>query len=246
MAARIKLISFDVWDTLLKIDPMFDALSRGIGEVLNLKPDEVRKSILKTYREVKPLLILGELEDWEFLEESQRMLAENLDSSLEEIRRGMARGVASLNPRDLLFPDVLSSLRILSEKTSALCIVGNATFWPGSFTRMIFEKLGLAKFFRAQLYSDEIGVAKPDRAIFLEACDLCEVDASEAIHVGDNPFEDVGGALSAGMKAALIRRDLKGVKLIEELGIAVIPGLDALPQILEPLSALKTKIPWIK
>ena len=246
MRSQIKLISFDVWDTLLRLDPMVDALSRGIGNVINLDPEKVRKAIFETYREVKPLLLIGELEDWEVLEESQRMLAEKLNASLEEIRRGISRGIAELDVESLLFPDVRKSLKELSEKVHALCIIGNVTFWPGSFTRMIFEKLDLAKFFKVQLYSDEFGVAKPDKSIFLEACGLCEVEVGEALHVGDNPFEDIGGALSAGMRAALLRRDLNDVKFVDELAVAIIPSLESLPQILEHLGRLKTKIPWIR
>jgi len=246
MSPWIGLVSFDVWETLLRIDPMIEALSRGIAGLLDLDAEFVRRSILNTYRDIKPLLISRELDDREILEASQSMLAERLNSTIEEIRAGISRGVASLNPGDLLFPDVLDSLKTLSERVSALCIVGNTTFWPGRHTRRILDELGLSRFFRVQLYSDEVGVAKPDRSIFLRACEICGVPAPEAVHVGDNPFEDVGGALSAGMKAALIRRDLGGVELIEELGVAVIPSLRSLPDILDKLSAVKIKIPWIK
>ena len=66
--------------------------------------------------------------------------------------------------------------------------------------------LGLAPAFDTILISGAEGVKKPDPQIFLRAVARLGVDPAEAVHVGDNPVADVGGAKTAGLRA-IWRRD---------------------------------------
>jgi HAD superfamily hydrolase (TIGR01549 family) len=66
-----------------------------------------------------------------------------------------------------------------------------------------FEAAGLAKYFNAFVLSFEHGVQKPDRAIFEIALGALEVDASDALMVGDRPSHD-GGAVRAGITTLLM------------------------------------------
>ena len=50
------------------------------------------------------------------------------------------------------------------------------------------------------------GAAKPDGAIFAHALAVLGVEASEALHVGDNPEADYDGARAAGLDALLVDR----------------------------------------
>jgi putative hydrolase of the HAD superfamily len=61
------------------------------------------------------------------------------------------------------------------------------------------------------------------------------VEPSRVAHVGDNVIEDVGGALSAGMKAIHIDRKRKNKTVLKELGLALISEL---PQVIEVLEEL--------
>ena len=212
---------------MLNLDVMFNAMAQGIGEVVGKDAETAGKAIIESYNEVKSLSLRGEIEDWEVLDESQILVAEKLDIEVDDVRRGVARGLIKLDLKQLIFPDVKTTLKQLSSRY-ALCIVGNVALWPGAYTRFLIEKLDLSAFFKAQLYSDEIGFSKPDKRIFAEACDLCGVDCGEAMHVGDNPKEDVAGALAAGMKAAYIKRGGGEVKVLKELGLLVIPSLESI------------------
>jgi HAD superfamily hydrolase (TIGR01549 family) len=51
------------------------------------------------------------------------------------------------------------------------------------------------------------GRVKPHPTIFQAALDLLEVDAVDAVMVGDSPAEDIEGARALGMRAILIDRD---------------------------------------
>lgn len=57
---------------------------------------------------------------------------------------------------------------------------------------------------RAVIDSGEVGVAKPDPAIFRIALDALGVDPARTIHVGDTPAADVDGARAAGVRPVLV------------------------------------------
>jgi putative hydrolase of the HAD superfamily len=78
--------------------------------------------------------------------------------------------------------------------------------WDASLHEVL-ERVGLAPALEGVVTSAEVGARKPDVAIFERALELAGVPAAEAIHVGDNPAEDVKGARAAGIEAVLIRRD---------------------------------------
>ena len=58
----------------------------------------------------------------------------------------------------------------------------------------------------AVVHSSRAGSAKPDPGIFSAALARLDVAPGEALHVGDEPVEDVLGARSAGLRAVLIDR----------------------------------------
>ena len=67
------------------------------------------------------------------------------------------------------------------------------------------DRLGLRAFFQVIVISEEVGVAKPDPAIFHHAVNLLGTLASETWFVGDNPINDIRGAAGAGLKPIWLR-----------------------------------------
>ena len=51
------------------------------------------------------------------------------------------------------------------------------------------------------MFSFEVGVAKPDPAIYLEAARRLRVDVSETCFIGDGADEELAGAERAGLHA---------------------------------------------
>jgi putative hydrolase of the HAD superfamily len=94
-------------------------------------------------------------------------------------------------------PALLESLHEYGLKTG---LVANAWPDPGRLLRADVEAVGLASFFDAMVFSDEVGVRKPDSAIFLRACGELGVEPDEALFVGDNRAADIQGAASVGMQ----------------------------------------------
>jgi putative hydrolase of the HAD superfamily len=70
----------------------------------------------------------------------------------------------------------------------------------------LLERLHLARWFDAVVYSSAVGVEKPDVRIFRHAVDQLGVSPAAALHVGDARLEDVEGAEAAGLRALLLDR----------------------------------------
>ncbi|WP_036170587.1 HAD family hydrolase [Massilia sp. 9096] len=66
--------------------------------------------------------------------------------------------------------------------------------------------IGLSHHFKVSVAAHELGVAKPDAAIFLAACRELGVDPADAVYVGDDVLLDVQGAQRAGLRAVWMNR----------------------------------------
>ncbi|MGQ9507648.1 MAG: HAD family hydrolase [Candidatus Bathycorpusculaceae bacterium] len=70
----------------------------------------------------------------------------------------------------------------------------------------LLEKFDLKKFFDAVLVSGAINKRKPCPQIFKKALEALDVNASEAVFVGDTSSMDVAGPKAIGIMAVLIQR----------------------------------------
>jgi HAD superfamily hydrolase (TIGR01509 family) len=122
----------------------------------------------------------------------------------------------------------LKALSALREEGYTLAVVSNTMRTPGATLRKVLERYGLLRCFAHTVFSDEVGVRKPDPAIFLGALRAVGGDPATAIHVGDDGMLDVGGARAAGMRVIQVTNaSLKA--LGSRRPDAVIPSLSALP-----------------
>ena len=65
----------------------------------------------------------------------------------------------------------------------------------------------MAEFVDVCINSEEVGFEKPDPRIFECALERFGVMPSEAIHVGDQYYSDVQGALRSGLQPVLLDRE---------------------------------------
>lgn len=97
------------------------------------------------------------------------------------------------------FPETLPVLTALRPRFR-LGIISNA----GSYLAQVYEELGMQRHVDFMITSGEVGVEKPDPAIFALALERAGVQPEETIHVGDNPVTDVMGARAAGITPVLL------------------------------------------
>ena len=102
------------------------------------------------------------------------------------------------------FPDAVPTLEALRRRGYRLGLVTNG---PSGLQRAKLERSGLAPFFEAVAISGELGVGKPEAAIFERALEALGVPPERAVMVGNSLERDVRGAQDAGLKAVWVRRE---------------------------------------
>jgi putative hydrolase of the HAD superfamily len=101
------------------------------------------------------------------------------------------------------YPEVPEVLWRLRAEGARLAVVSN---WDVSL-HDVLERTALRPLVDAVVISAELGVAKPDPAIFRAALERLDATADDALHVGDSLEHDVAGARAAGLEAILVARD---------------------------------------
>ncbi|MEM6529730.1 MAG: HAD-IA family hydrolase [Chloroflexota bacterium] len=81
--------------------------------------------------------------------------------------------------------------------TNGKTVVQNATL----------DAVNIRAFFPVIVISEASGVRKPDPTIFQIALSQMEVQAENAVYIGDNPDADIQGARNAGLKTIWIGQD---------------------------------------
>lgn len=108
--------------------------------------------------------------------------------------------------------ETFSTLDKLKQKSnSSFNISSNTGFVKGVTLRKVLINLELNPFFEFQLYSDEIGISKPNRnffeAIIANTKNITtkkNILLNEIVHIGDNPVADIEGASAMGINSIQI------------------------------------------
>jgi len=95
-------------------------------------------------------------------------------------------------------------LRELCENGVACALICDTGLTPGRVVRRHLERLEMLRYLAVQIFSDEVGVPKPDSRPFRAALDGLGVSPNDALHVGDLRRTDVAGARAVGMMSARI------------------------------------------
>jgi putative hydrolase of the HAD superfamily len=128
-----------------------------------------------------------------------------------------------------LFDDALPCLRTLRAAGLLLAAVTNA---PGGHQRNKLAAVGLIDAFDVLVIAGEVGVAKPDPAIFHLACTRLGVRPEQTVHIGDRLDLDAVAAVGAGLLAGVWLARQAAVPTDLPFGVHVIASLLDLPDLL--------------
>ncbi len=215
----IKVVSFDLWDTLVD-DDSDEAVRAAQG--LRSKRDERRHLAWQALNEIEPIeldrvvlaydtadagfnLVWKQLHVNWTVEQRMNVILSGLGRTLpggelEKLIDDTSRMEVEIPPNPIA--DVEASLRELSENFK-LCVCSDSVVTPGTGLRQILEGHGLKKYFSAFAFSDEVGHSKPHHSMFDTAAEQLGVERHEIVHVGDRDQNDVKGPHAIGAKAVL-------------------------------------------
>lgn len=198
--SRVKAVVFDLFGTLVPEFPLgvWEGMFEGMAAVLGAD--------LGAFRRAWDDTIVGRQTG------GFRDMAENveaicgrlgLEPSQEEVRR-------ALRLREDLYdewfrpqPGAVETLRTLREREMPVALCSNCALdapalWAASPLGGLIDVL---------VFSSEVGLRKPDPAIYLLTAEHLGVEPSACLFVGDGANRELSGAASVGMTSALIRDD---------------------------------------
>jgi putative hydrolase of the HAD superfamily len=203
-SARVLLL--DALGTLVRLEPPAPRLRAELQERFGLEVSEAQATAALAAEIAFYRQNLDQGRDHESLSGLRRRCAEILQSALPQ---SAALDLPALEHALLAslhftaFDDAAPTLEALRARGVRLIVVSN---WDVSLYEVL-ARVGLGHLLDGVLTSAEVGVRKPDPAIFHHALELAGVAAATARHVGDSLLEDVQGARAAGIEPVLIARD---------------------------------------
>ncbi|MCC6175246.1 MAG: HAD family hydrolase [Chloroflexi bacterium] len=195
---RIRAVLFDLYDTLLYLTPAAVRETRHKLAVRASVDPDAWAALWHANVLDRMLGKLGGLED-----EIRVMLGQlGVDPSpalVVELAEVEAAGWASAVT---LYPEALPLLAELGARGYQRGLVSNCSAQAGEVVR----RIGLADSFEALVLSYEVGVAKPDPAIFEHACRSLGVEPAACMFVADGAFTELDAARDLGMVAVKIEQ----------------------------------------
>jgi len=216
---RAKVVSFDIWGTLLDLNKFYDLVSKHLSNITNRDYQEVRENMGKAYHSALEARLKGLFKRPVY--DSAVFFSQKLGVEVDDLFKAVVSTIYDKKLGELPYSDSLKTLEELKRRGYIIALLGNVMFWPGMITRAVLHKCGLLQYVDITLFGDEIGVQKPDKAVFEELAHRANVELNEIIHVGDSLINDFAGALLAGVNAVLLVRRL-GIGIIEISGKAYI------------------------
>ncbi|CAO0793181.1 unnamed protein product [Mucor circinelloides] len=216
-ATRIKLITFDAYNTLFKPRGNLTALYalEASHHGITVSKDEINKHFGRLYRQQldqKPFYGINQglsvRNWWEELVYTTYVHAgvskKDLDPKFDKLFTGLFNRFTHQQYYDL-FPDVTPTLEFLKKNGFHTGVISNTD------ERIIpvLRNLKLDKYFNFILSSVHAGSEKPSRQIFDKARGLSgqHISPNEVLHIGDDEEKDYQGAINAGENAVFLHRE---------------------------------------
>jgi putative hydrolase of the HAD superfamily len=202
---HIKAIGFDLFNTLITVDP--HALGEAVSRLTkSLRQDDLNvqhDSFKEAHRQAARRFIEGTRRDGRETHNrfwiSAALEQQGYDVLPDDPR--IAKAVEAYFSAFLefchLIPGTQEMLGILRPHYR-LGLLSNFTHAPAA--KSILELLELTPFFDVVLISGEIGYRKPHPSVFGKLVEELRVKTDEVIYVGDDPEPDIAGALRAGLQ----------------------------------------------
>ena len=211
---KISAISFDLWDTLIKdTNNMMKKRSQCRINNIDILLSKINSKISKTTIKNSLNYIREQCTedhnnefDISFHDRVTQLI--NLFSKEKVINptKNLTKLIGQIiDDAFLTYPPYLvkgaeETIKKINQKGYLMCLISNTGFTSPNTYNIFLEKIGLSKYIKIILLSNEIQTAKPSKKIFDLAIKKLGVPSIEIIHIGDNYQADVIGSKNCGIK----------------------------------------------
>ncbi len=202
----VRAITFDFWNTLFRDangpprqQMRIDAFAKATG-VETARIDDVLNHVwaefARTHKEEQRTL--GP-------RDAVRLAAQALNATIapdveDELTDLFATAILAYSP--VLIEGADQAVRVAAE-FGPIAIISDSGVSPGSSLRELLVRANLAQYFTTMVFSDEVGVAKPQTPMFATAAQGLDVTMSDLLHIGDLEHTDIAGAKAVNAQAAI-------------------------------------------
>jgi putative hydrolase of the HAD superfamily len=199
---RPHTVTFDCWSTLL-----YEAGSRGNAEA--------RARIVADFTGRDPEAIATAFRDaWRRHQiewhrrtvfDGRAMTKSALESLEVELGAGHFEELVTTLEEEILSHEIRAidgaarALEHLAARGIRRALICDTGFTPGRVVRQLLARTGLLPLLEVTVFSEEVGVPKPDVRAFNTALSALGVPARGAVHVGDLRRSDIAGARASSM-----------------------------------------------
>ena len=211
----IKLVTFDLYDTLVEMDsPRWERFARAMRHVgLDADPEELRtldraaEDFYTIANGQVPIRDRGQDEQEAFRVDYTAVYLEAAGvqtdrDTVQRVRQHFVDEIDTTGWTYSMFDDVIPALDRLERNGILRAVISNA---DADVTEFCLH-MGFAPHMDLIVTSALVGFEKPDQRTYIAALDPLGIAPADALHVGDQALSDVVGAKGVGMHAALIDR----------------------------------------
>ncbi len=233
-SSAIRYVWFDQDDTLYSYH---DAMHRALHECLTIIHDEFPRT-----RETLDVADMIDVRS-EIAERVERAGMDFLQARREAFRETLGRYARLESGLDELLTDTYyetlhcqiwpfpETKRVLED------LADDHTLGILSNGMSLIDELDIAHFFDHRIYALELGLYKPDPAIFGHAMSLAGAEPEECLLVGDNRICDVVGARDAGWTSVWLNREGRLWDIGAEPPELVVTSLVELPPLIRDIES---------
>ncbi|MBI2185365.1 MAG: HAD family hydrolase [Thaumarchaeota archaeon] len=209
MLDKAKAVLFDLFGTLVSYDldnetPIRE-LFRSLSKVgLELQFEVFRNAYVEARRKYQAIRYekLVEITNTVWLSDALENLGVKNKFSNTDLEKAIDDSFKPFCQSTELLAGSLESLKASSDRFK-IGVVTNFTYAP--VVHNVIKRLSIDSYFQTVAISDEIGYRKPHPKIFEIVLQALAATPSDAVMVGNDPLEDIGGAKKLGMKTVLVK-----------------------------------------
>ena len=155
-------------------------------------------------RRIKEMISGTNITEEEYREKRLEMIRKGRNGDLSAIEYFALTKTPWHSEDEVPYPDAVPTLRELKRRGYKLGVIANQNYG----TEMRLQNWNLLRFFEVIAASAELGMAKPDPAIFEWALKQADCSPQNAVMVGDRMDNDMEPANRLGMHSVRLKRGL--------------------------------------
>jgi putative hydrolase of the HAD superfamily len=237
---RIRAVTFDLWNTLVqprnygefRLPPLKAFLEANGVELEEARILEVYQAGFRHSTEIHRVDGRRHVNVDEIVNHTIKLVGLSGKCDYGPIVKQYEEAV--LNDPPKLKEGARETLESLTRRVK-IGLISDSGSSPGRVMRRILGDYDVLRYFDVTVFSDEVGLCKPNEVMFKSALDGLKVRPEEALHVGDLIKNDVLGAKRVGMRAAWLKMGDEEYSL-EPAPDYIISGLREVVAIVDDLS----------